>query len=78
MTAEYLKANEVKEIIVLCTHGEFNKYRVPKLLPRLTEAGFSVHHHAIIDGCVAPVDELQHILDKIRSSLSQNKKTIVW
>lgn len=75
---ETLKANGVMDLFVLCTTGELNKYRVPNLLSRLTDAGFTIHHFPVIDGCVTAPEELKAILDKIRINLSQMRKSVVW
>jgi cyclin-dependent kinase inhibitor 3 len=66
------------DLFVLCTTGELNKYRVPNLLSRLTDAGLTIHHFPVIDGCVTAPEELKAILDKIYINLSQKRKSVVW
>ncbi len=78
LCVETLKASGMKDIFVLCTAGELNKFRVHNLLPRLTEAGLTVHHYPVIDGCVTAPEELKLMLNKIHTNLSQMRKSVVW
>ncbi|XP_078591597.1 cyclin-dependent kinase inhibitor 3-like [Branchiostoma floridae x Branchiostoma japonicum] len=74
---EDLKAQSICDIFVLCTRGELNKYRVPRLLERYEDADFTVHHHSFPDGTVPAMAACVKLLEEMKVCLSQGKKTLI-
>lgn len=74
---ECLVSEGVKEVFCLCSKGELNKYRVPKLIGELQENDITVHHTPFPDGLVPSTNELIKIIDDLHVVLMNRRKTII-
>ncbi|XP_064001107.1 cyclin-dependent kinase inhibitor 3 isoform X3 [Pogoniulus pusillus] len=74
---EELKQHGTQEIFVLCTRGEFLKYRVPNLVDAYQQQELCVHHYPIPDGDVPDIATCCRILEELRSCLESNRKTVI-
>lgn len=72
-----LVSEGVKELFCLCSKGELNKYRVPKLLEELQENDITVHHTPFPDGLVPSTSELVKIIDDLNVLLMNRRKTVI-
>ncbi|XP_076100015.1 cyclin-dependent kinase inhibitor 3-like [Mytilus galloprovincialis] len=72
-----LVSEGVKEVFCLCSKGELNKYRVPKLIGELQENDITVHHTPFPDGLVPSTSELIKIIDDLHVVLMNRRKTII-
>ena len=76
-TAGLVQSLGVKEVFVLVTRGELNKYRVPTYLEALGEAGLAVHPHPFPDGQTPPIASLTKMIDALRVNLVQGRKCLL-
>ncbi|CAG2192035.1 CDKN3 [Mytilus edulis] len=74
---KHLVSEGVKEVFCLCSKGELNKYRVPKLIGELQENDITVHHTPFPDGLVPSTNELIKIIDDLHVVLMNRRKTII-
>ncbi|NXN19091.1 CDKN3 inhibitor, partial [Indicator maculatus] len=70
-----LKKHGTQDIFVLCTRGEFLRYRVPNLIDAYQQHEICVHHCPIPDGDVPDIAMCCKILEELRSCLESNRKT---
>ena len=77
MISARLKSEGVEEVFVLCTRGEFNKYRVPSLLDDLKEAGMGVHTYPFPDGQTPSITSLMKMIETLRINLMQGHKSLI-
>ena len=75
--SECLLSEDVKEVFCLCSKGELNKYRVPRLLQELSAANITVHHTPFPDGLIPSINELVKITDDLHILLMNRKKTVI-
>ncbi|NXP70303.1 CDKN3 inhibitor, partial [Ramphastos sulfuratus] len=72
-----LKQHGTQDIFVLCTRGEFLRYRVPNLIDAYQQHEICVHHYPIPDGDVPDIAMCCKILEELRSCLESSRKTII-
>ncbi|KAL5008993.1 hypothetical protein ScPMuIL_014574 [Solemya velum] len=72
-----MKNSGVEDVFCLCSNGELNKYRVPRLLQEYGDADIDVHRYSFPDGEVPSMGLLMKMLEDIRTNLMKPKKTVV-
>jgi cyclin-dependent kinase inhibitor 3 len=77
LVSECLVSEGVKELFCLCSKGELNKYRVPKLLQELTVVDINVHHTPFPDGLIPSTSVLVKMVEDLRVLLMNGRKTVI-
>ncbi|KAI0217521.1 Cyclin-dependent kinase inhibitor 3 [Lamellibrachia satsuma] len=72
-----VKTAGIKDVFVLCGHGELQKYRVPTLLKDMEASRLIIHHHPFPDGEVPTIETFLPVLQKLSENVKDGTKTLV-
>ena len=75
--ADCVKTAGIKDVFVLCEHGELRKYRVPTLLKDMEASRLIIHHHPFPDGEVPTIETFLPVLHKLSENIKDGTKTLV-
>lgn len=73
----HLKAIDITDVFVFCSHSEMARCRVPYLVDEYSSVGFKVHHFPVQEGNVPTMADCSDMIEQLRQCISFGHRTLL-